>query len=121
MNALLSPVNRPTGGIKWPLVAHTVAMFSFVTIYNSMSFDLQSNSYINDREYPGQENAIPPGPIGYQELLSSNVDNVVPNIMFLLNSWLADGLLVSSISNSVFRSLNAALSSSSIVVILFTP
>ena len=121
MDALLNPANRPRGGVKWPLVVHTVAMFSFVTIYNAMSFDLQSISSIDNREYPGKTNAIPPGPIGYQELLSSNVDNVVPNIMFLLNSWLADGLLVSSIPNSVFQLSDAALFSSSIVAILYMP
>ena len=121
MNALLNPADRPRGGIKWPLVVHTVAMFSFVTIYDGLSFDLQSISSIDNREYPGYASAIPPGPIGYQELLSSNVDNVVPNIMFLLNSWLADGLLVSSISNPVSQVSNAALSSSCIVAILFMP
>lgn len=121
MEALLNPVNRPRGGIKWPLVVHTVAMFTFVNIYNAMSFDLQSISSIDDRGYPGQKNAIPPGPIGYQELLSSNVDNVVPNIMFLLNSWLADGLLVSSIFKASPKHHNVTLSFSSTVAILFMP
>jgi hypothetical protein len=31
------PVNRTRGGIKWGLVAHTAAMFSFVTIYTAIA------------------------------------------------------------------------------------
>ena len=36
-NRLLNPVNRAWGGIKRPLVAHTVAVFPFGTIYTVMN------------------------------------------------------------------------------------
>lgn len=92
--ALFSPTNRSKGGIKWPLVAHTVVMFSFVTVYTATSLDLQSISYIDNREFPGVDGLLPPGPLGYQLFIYSKAINIVPNVMVLLNNWLADGLLV---------------------------
>ena len=96
MSALLSHANRATGGVNWLLVAHTAAMFSFVTIYTAMNSNLQSISYIDNREFPGIDDQISPGPLGYQLFIYGEAVSVVPNIMFLLNNWLADGLLVSS-------------------------
>ena len=95
MGALFNPANRTKGGIRWGLVAHTVAMFSFVTISTALNLDIQSFSYIDNREFPGN-GGIPPGPLGYQFLIYSKAISVVPSIMFILNQWLADGLLVSS-------------------------
>ena len=96
MSALLSHANRATGGVNWLLVAHTTAMFSFVTIYTAMNTNLQSISYIDNREFPGIDDQISLGPLGYQLFIYGEAVSVVPNIMFLLNNWLADGLLVSS-------------------------
>ena len=53
MGALCSPANGMRGGIKWGLVAHTLAMFSLVTISVAMNCDIQSISYIEDRKFPG--------------------------------------------------------------------
>ena len=93
MAALLSPVNRRKG-IKWGLVAHTLAMFSFLTINVCMNLDLQSISYVDNREFPGVS-AIGPGPFAYQyDYLSSVPMNTVPETLFLFNTWLAGGLLV---------------------------
>ena len=111
MGALLNPVNRAWGGIKWPLVVHTVAMFSFVTIYTAMNLNLQSISYIDNREFPGG-GLLFSGPLGYQSHIYSKAMSVVPNAMFLLNNWLADGLLASSVSNSVVQAFNAGRFSS---------
>ena len=94
MGALLSPINRKRQGIKWGLVAHTTAMFSFVTINTAMSLDIQNISYVDKRDYPGSE-ALPPGPFGYQLIIYSKPISVIPTLMFFLNNWLADGLLVS--------------------------
>lgn len=93
MGALLNPVNR-TRGIKWALVAHTAAMFSFVTIYTAINLDIQSISYIDNREFPGVDSIPWPGPVGYQTLITSKAISVVPTIVFVLNTWLADGLLL---------------------------
>lgn len=94
MNALLSPVNRRSGGIVWGLVAHTVAMFSFVTIDVCMKLDIQSISFIDNREYPGNKPGVS-GPYVYQldPLLTSPI-KTVPEIMAYLNMWLAGGLLL---------------------------
>jgi hypothetical protein len=97
MSALLYPVNHKKGGIQWGHVAHTTTMFAFVTIGTALSLDLQSISYIDDRNFDG---GIAPGPLGYQLLISSDAINIVPNLMFILNQWLADGLLVSSVFDS---------------------
>lgn len=101
MGALLGPVDRTKGGIKWGLVAYVTAMFSFATIYTGMSLDIQSISYVDYREFSGDDGVGDPGPLGYQTLVFSDAINVVPNTMFLLNNWLADGFLVSFLLNLV--------------------
>jgi hypothetical protein len=105
MSALLEPVNRARGGVKWGLVAHTIAMFSFVTIYTTMTLNIQSISFINNREFPGtsDDRARPPGPLGYQWLIYSTPVATVPTSMIVLNNWLTDGLLA-----SVYRPLSLA-------------
>lgn len=117
MGALFSPVNRAKG-IKWGLVVHSAAMFLFVTVYTATGLDLQSISYINNREFPGIDGVLSPGPLGYQFLIYSNVINVIPTLMFQFNNWLADGLLVSHVSNSIAHVSNVC-SPSSTVAMLF--
>ena len=96
MGALLgNPSTRK--GAKWGLVTHVVAMFLFATIYTAMTLNIQSISFIDNRNFPGIGDALPPGPIGYQFLIYSKATSIVPNVMFLLNNWLADSLLVGSI------------------------
>ena len=115
MSALLNTVNRRKGGINWGLVAHAVAMFSLMTVYSSVSLAV---AYIDKREYPG-DRTIPPGPVGYQaSIIDSSPTNLASNIMFCLNMWLADGLLVSSVEVSVIQVPDTSRFSS-IVVMLF--
>lgn len=94
MNALLHPVDRTMGGIKWPLAVHTMAMFLFVTVDTALNLGILSISYIDNRKFPGSDR-LPPGPAAYQFFIYSDAISVVPNFMFILNTWLADGLLVS--------------------------
>lgn len=94
MAALFDPANRRREGTKWGLVIYTFVMFSFVTIFTAMNSDILSISFIDNREFPGVGDVLPPGPIGYQYSIYSKAISVVPNLMFLLNNWLADGLLV---------------------------
>ena len=96
MNALLNPVNRT---IKWPLAVHTVAMFLFVTVDTALNLGILSICYIDNRGFLGNDR-LPPGPAAYQFFIYSDAISVVPNFMFVLNTWLADGLLVSSVSTS---------------------
>ena len=95
LSALLSRVHRRREGTKWGLVAYTMVMFAFVTVFTAMNLNVQSDSYIDNREYPGDGDTLPPGPIGYQALIYSDALTIIPNLMFLLNNWMADGLLVS--------------------------
>ena len=101
MGTLLNPTRFARGDIKWGLVAHTVAMFSFVTVFTAANLDLLSVSYIDNREFPGTD-VLPPGPFGYQFFIFSKPINIAPYVMFYLNSCLADGLLVSPTSNPIF-------------------
>ena len=121
MRALFDPANRRRqGGIKWGLVGYTLAMFSFVTIFTAMNLDIQSISFIDNREFPGVGDVFPPGPLGYQLFIYSKPITVVPNLMFLLNNWMADGLLVRFSATLPDEVLNVADASSSIVVTLTT-
>lgn len=91
---LLDPANRRKEGIKrWGLIAYTVVMFSFVTVYTGMGSDILSISFIDNRGFQGVGDTIPPGPIGYQYSIYPDAISLIPNIMFLFNNWLADGLL----------------------------
>ena len=100
MAALLSPVDRRRGGIKWGHVSYTVLMFSLATVYTATNLNVQSVSFIDNREFPGVEGVLPPGPLGYL-WFNSRVLCTVPNLMFLLNNWLADGLMVGSLFDVV--------------------
>ena len=121
MAALFSPINRRRqGGVKRGLVIYTVAMFSFATVYTGLNTDIQSVSLIDNREFPGIGDTIPPGPLGYQMYIYSKPITIIPNLMFLLNNWMADGLLVGFSSSSPDKVFDADDSSSSIVVTLST-
>jgi len=96
MAGLLTPVrHRPEEGIRWGLVAYSAAMFSFVTVYITMSLNIQFLAFVDNREFPYN----PPlsGPLGYQDSIRPKLLGIIPNLMFLLNYLLADGLLVSSL------------------------
>lgn len=93
MTALLNPVNQTRGGVKWALVVHTGAMFSFVTIYTAINLAVQSISYIDNRDFTGAPQS-PPGPFGYQFYISPEAISIIPSVVFVMNNWLADGLLL---------------------------
>lgn len=95
MGALFDPINPTGGGIKQLLVVHTVSMFSFVTVYTAVNLNILSDSYVENREFPGTD-SLSPGPSGYQAMVYSDAVGIVSTVMVLLNNWLADGLLASS-------------------------
>ena len=101
MGVLLSPVNHTRRAIKYALIAHTVAMFSFVTIPVGIDLKTLSICYIDEREFPS-DSEYPPGPMGCEALFSARTaSSATFYAMFPLNQWLADGLLVGFVSNSV--------------------
>ena len=113
MTGLLNPVNRRREAVKWGLVFYTVVMFSIATVLTGMGLNLGSISFIDNREFPGVDGVVAPGPLGYQVLINSSALRIVPSFMFLLNYWLAGGLLVGSLFNLIpTRSVTNALSSS---------
>ena len=120
MNTWCNPLSRSRRGTKWGMIAYTMAMFSFVTIGTAMNLDLQSISYIDNREFPGIKGALDPGPVGYQYFIYSEVINAVPFLTFFLNQWLADGFMVSSVSNRVVQTPYPSHPDSSTVATLYT-
>ena len=100
--ALLNPAHRGGERIKWWLVSYTAVIFSSTTVLNAMQLNIQSICYIDNREFPGVEDVLPPGPLGYLSSIFSDALTTVPDFMFLFNGWLADGLMVSSLSDAAF-------------------
>ena len=92
MSALLDPVYRTKKVIKWGLVTYIVALFSSLTIGCAIVRDTLSAAYIDNREYDVA------GPFEYLVVLglSKDVLHLVPALLFPINQWLTDGLLVSS-------------------------
>ena len=100
MAALLNPTNRRGEDIRWGVVFYTALMFSFATILTAVNLDIQSISFIDNREFT--DGGRPLGPVGYQESIRPTPLGLIPNVMFLLNYWFADGLLVGPVSNVAF-------------------
>ena len=122
--ALVNPVYRRGEPIKWGLVSYTMVMFLVVTVKIAIDLHTQSISYVDNREYPGNmQDGIVPGPMGYQLSVSNGPLPTLSGVTFLLNAWLADGLLVSSLLDAAFTHLGVKpqLSPSSIVVGCSTP
>ena len=120
MVALFNPINQRSAGVKWGLVSYTVTMFSIATVLTGMALNLESISHIDNREYPGIEGEFFPGPIGYQLSIWSGVLVIPPRLMFLLNNWLSDGLLVSSILTHVMCSVGSSNASNAVLSSSFT-
>ena len=110
MAALLNPVYRRGEPIKWGLVSYTALMFSLVAVGTMMQLDVQFTSYIDNREFPGNDEVSRPGPIGYQLVIYSGAISVIQNVTFTLTNWLADGFLVRGLFDVVhsFRCLTLA-------------
>ena len=97
MAALFNPIYRRGEGIKWGLVSYTAVMFSLATVQTALNLDIQSISYIDNRAFSDIEDLIEPGPLGYQVSIITDALAIVPDVMFALSNWFADGLLVSSL------------------------
>ena len=118
MGVLFRPANSMKKVIKWLLVVHTVAMFSFLTILLGITLNWVSLEYINNREFPNNDD-YSPGPLGSSNIIDNGALPDIRIVMFPLNQWLADGLLVGLISNSVAWVFIRDRSSSCIVAMSF--
>ena len=101
MAALFDPVHRRGERTKWGLVSYTVLMFLVATAQTATVWYLRVSSYVDNREFPGIEGAISPGPVGYRSFIFSDVPTTVSNSMLFLNGRFADGLLVNSVHSCV--------------------
>ena len=98
-------------------MTYTATMFSLATINIAMNLDIQSISYVNNRDFPGFSDLLGSGPAGYQFFITSKAIQVVPTAILFFNFWLGDGLLVSSVPNAAINVFNVDRSSSSIVAL----
>ena len=99
MTALFNPAYRGGKPIKWGIVSYTVAVFSLLTVGTAMQLNGQSTSYVDNRE----STSILAVPFKYQVAkVAPDPIRIIQNIIFALNNWLADGLLVSSPLGIVF-------------------
>ena len=110
IGALVDPANNIGRGVKWGLVAHTTALFLFLMIPTALDLYQASIEFIDNRSFPGTEEIPAPGPIGYVVSLNLDPVTIVFITMFPLNQWLADGLLVISISNPSLKHLTRSTS-----------
>ena len=119
MVALLDPINRTRGGIKWGFVVHTVAMFLIFMMTAALDPQARSIFYVDDRNFHGNDEIIPEA-LGYHWYRPSiEAIGTASNVAFPLNQWLADGLLVSPVSKSIASAFNAHRAFSCIVATLF--
>ena len=123
MAALLNPPHRREEGIKRWLVFYTMAMFSFVTVYTAVNLHILSISFIDNRQDVRAYSSHSSGPLSYRNGIHGTALGLVPNVMFNLSNWLADGLLVSSLFDAcpLTRVPNVCSAPRYTVVILSTP
>ena len=108
ITALFNTVYRRGEGVKWGLVSYTVIMFSLVTVHLVTNLELLSTSYIDHRDFVGYEGDVElRGPYAYQTSTNFKAISVIPRVAFRLNNWLADGLLVSFILDTVVARVGA--------------
>ena len=108
MSALLDPINHARRDIKWSLVAHTILLFSCVTVFAGFQLLAPSISFIDNRGFPGSTVSLP-GPIGYVSLLFEKPIFIVPGAFGFLSNWLTDGLLVSFTFHPIFQLSDAGV------------
>lgn len=116
MVALSNPVHRKGERIKWGLISYTVIMFSITTIQTAVNLHVLFISYIDNRDFPGTEGVLSPGPYGYRSSIAPEALFVMPIVLFFLNNWLADGLLVSSLLDATFAQMSNPSSFFSFIV-----
>ena len=103
------------GNIKWGLVALTTSMFSCSTVAVVLNINALSSSCIGPVD---QAYFILPGPLGTKVWSTQNGVAIAFTVMFVLNQWQADGLLVSSVSKQAISTSNIVRFFSFTVVML---
>ena len=97
IGALLNPVNRMSKRARFGLAIHTTVIISLATVGFVAECNRESVSFIDNREFSGEDGSSP-GPMG----ITDNATIIAPLVVaFPLRQWLADGLLVSSVSSLI--------------------
>ncbi|KAG6826140.1 hypothetical protein H0H92_000995 [Tricholoma furcatifolium] len=79
------------------LIAYISALFICSTLFIAANSEMTRLAFVDNRNFPG-------GPSAYEELMFSiPVDNL-GNVVFVIANWLADGLMVSAPSSSLWAS-----------------
>jgi hypothetical protein len=77
--------------LNLPLAVYSSVMFALGTMFLVSSLVTGIDLFIDYRNYPG-------GPAGYATVIFNTPVTMLGNVMFIVASWLADGLMVSGIS-----------------------
>ncbi|EEB95995.1 hypothetical protein MPER_04946, partial [Moniliophthora perniciosa FA553] len=85
--AILNPKNKQPAGPKQVMLTYVFFMFSMGTIFTALNLNLQQRSYIAFRNFPEG------GPIGYSLSQYSTWRGLIPNAVYIITNWFADGLL----------------------------
>ena len=79
-----------------------MTLFSVMTVHVAVVQVGVLTIFIDKRNFPGNSEGLPPGPAGAMVFFVNKAAYMgFGNVGFPLNQWLSDGLLVSSVSNSV--------------------
>jgi hypothetical protein len=81
---------------NWWLLLYIVAMFILGTLFLAGDIVMSTKAWIDNRNFPGIPAAgLPPGPNGYVLVEFSAPQTMMANAAYSIQSWLADGLMVS--------------------------
>jgi hypothetical protein len=78
---------RKSGRRNRELLIFVFILFALGNIGNATSFLFAQKSFIDDRDYPG-------GPGAYFVEQSTDWSAVVCNLVYIVNTWFQDGILV---------------------------
>ena len=96
MTTLLNPCSRREDGTELGRVSYTVALFSSLTVRVAAALNIYSISFIDNRKFT----STLLGPLGEPSAIRLTASGAVPNLMFFLVNFLADGLLVGFLFNA---------------------
>jgi len=80
---------RPLRQVQWGIVAYTIIIYSWATIYLGTWTKYVEMMFIDDRNYPGD----PGGPLGFYENETPGI-YVVVLVAYAIINFMADGLLM---------------------------
>lgn len=71
----------------WIMIVYITTNFIIGSIGNAINIKFNEEQFIDDRDFPG-------GPVAYSRAADSNRLNSIGFCLYVINTWLQDGLLV---------------------------